>query len=63
MKSFRILFGIVLGYVAVALMVMVGMTLGAFLLGANQVFVGDSWVTSNLWNVFALLLSVTCAFF
>ena len=63
MKFFRILFGIVLGYAAVALMVMVGMTLGAFLLGANQVFVGDSWVTSNLWNIFALLLSVTCAFF
>ena len=63
MKFFRILFGVVLGYVAVALMVLIGMTLGAFLLGADQVFVADSWVTSNVWNIFALVLSVICAFF
>ena len=63
MKFFRILFGVVLGYVAVALMVSIGMKLGAFLLGADQAFVADSWVRSNVWNVFALVLSVICAFF
>ena len=63
MKFFRILFGVVLGYVAVALMVSIGMTLGAFLLGANRVFVGDLWMTSSVWNIFALVLSVICAFF
>ena len=63
MKFFRILFGVVLGYVAVALIITVGMTIGAFLLGANRVFVGDSWQPSPAWNIFAMMLNIAAAYF
>lgn len=62
MKMFRPLFGAVLGYLTVALTLMVGMTAGAMLVGADRVFVADTWQSSDLWNGYALVLGVIAAF-
>ncbi len=63
MIIFRFLLGVILGYVAMALIILVGMTVGAFVFGAERVFVGDSWQPSQLWNIFAITLSAIAAFF
>lgn len=61
MKVVRLLIGVVLGYIAIALMLMVGMTIGAFIMGPNRVFQGDSWNPSTLWNFFAMALAMLAA--
>jgi len=63
MIIFRFLFGVILGYVAIALIKLVGMTVGVFGMGAERVFVGDSWQLSHLWNIFAITVSAIAAFF
>ncbi len=62
MKIFRPLLGIVLGYLTMAVSVMIAMTLGAVLLGADRVFDGLTGEQSNLWIGYALALGVGAAF-
>lgn len=62
MKIFRPLFGAVLGYLTTALTVMVGMTVAAMTLGADRVFVGTTWQSSDLWNTLAIVLGAIAAF-
>lgn len=56
MKLIRRAIGVVLGYLTVAVTLIVCMTVAAILLGADRVFVGDTWQSSGIWNALSIVL-------
>ncbi len=62
MKFFRILFGVVLGYLSIAISLRIAMTAAAWKFGADRVFVAESWQLSDIWNALSCVLSLVAAF-